>query len=73
MSLNPDMASASDWMCRKENLLQLIRSTTHIWIVTRQTLMIMEILCSFLFLVLQGNKTSGGIAKYHLFSQATLL
>lgn len=36
MSLNPDMASASDWLCRKGNLLQpiIIRNTTHIWIVT---------------------------------------
>ena len=40
MSLNHDMASASDWSCRKGNLLQpiIIRNTTHIWIVTRQTL-----------------------------------
>ena len=39
MSLNPDMASASDWLCCKGNLLQpiIIRNTTRIWIVIRQT------------------------------------
>ena len=31
----PDFGSASDWSCCVENLLQPIRSTTQIWIVTR--------------------------------------
>ena len=28
----PDLGSASDWSCRKRNLLQPIKSTTQIWI-----------------------------------------
>ena len=31
----PDLGSASDWLCRLWNLLQPIRSTTQIWVVTR--------------------------------------
>ena len=27
--------SASDWLCREGNLLQQIKSTTQIWVVTR--------------------------------------
>ena len=30
-----DLGSASDWSCRVGNLIQPIRSTTHIWVVTR--------------------------------------
>ena len=28
----PDLGSASDWSCRKKNLLQPIKSTTQIWV-----------------------------------------
>ena len=31
----PDLGSASDWSCRVGNLIQPIRSTTQIWVVTR--------------------------------------
>ena len=31
----PDLDSASDWSCRLWNLLQPIRSTAQIWVVTR--------------------------------------
>ena len=31
----PDLGSVSDWSCCMENLLQPIRSTTQIWVVTR--------------------------------------
>ena len=31
----PDLDSASDWSCYMRNLLQPIRSTTKIWVVTR--------------------------------------
>ena len=31
----PDLASASDWLCRVGNLIQPIRSTTQICLVTR--------------------------------------
>ena len=30
----PDLGNVSDWLCRMENLLQQIRSTTQIWVVT---------------------------------------
>ena len=30
-----DLSSASDWSCREGNLIQPIRSTTQIWVVTR--------------------------------------
>ena len=33
--LYPDLSSASDWSCRVGNLLQPIRSTPQIWVVTR--------------------------------------
>ena len=38
-----DLGSDSDWSCRERNLLQPIRSTTQIWVVTRH-----QFLCSFL-------------------------
>ena len=41
----------SDWSCREGNLLQPIRSTAHIWIVTRQ-----EFLYWILRRYLQGNQ-----------------
>ena len=31
----PDLGSDSDWSCRVGNSIQPIRSTTHIWVVTR--------------------------------------
>ena len=30
----PNLGSASDWLCGVGNLIQLIRSTTQIWVVT---------------------------------------
>ena len=30
----PDLGSTSDWSCRVGNLIQLIRGTTQIWVVT---------------------------------------
>ena len=41
----PDQGTASDWSCRLWNLLQPIRSTTQIWVVT---VISMDILHSFL-------------------------
>ena len=41
----PDLGSASDWSCRVGNLIQPIRSSTQIWVVTRDS---MDFLCSFL-------------------------
>ena len=31
----PDLGSASDWSCHRGNLLQPIRSTSQIWVITR--------------------------------------
>ena len=40
----PDLGSASDWSCHVGNLIQPMRSTTHIWVVS---VISMEFLCSF--------------------------
>ena len=39
------LGSASDWSCRVGNLIQPIRISTQIWVVTRDS---MDFLCSFL-------------------------
>ena len=41
----PDLGSAFDWSCRVGNLIQPIKSTTQIWVVTRHRI---EFLGSFL-------------------------
>ena len=56
-----DLGSASDWSCRVGNLVQAIRSTTQICVVTRPALVSQT---SF------RGETSGGVAKCRLFSQA---
>ena len=57
----PDPGSASDWSCRKKNLLQPIRNTTQIWVVTRHHYGI-SALVSF------RGETSRGVAKCRLHS-----
>ena len=57
----PDLGSTSDWSCCMGNLIQPIRSTTQIWVVTHSALV-----TQMSFRV----ETSGGIAKCWLFSQA---
>ena len=64
----PDLASASDWSCRVGNLIQPIRSTTQIWVVTRHKYGISALVSQTSF----GGETSGSVAKCRLFSQATL-
>ena len=64
----PDLASASDWSCRVGNLIQPIRSTTQIWVVTRHQYGISALVSQTSF----GGETSGSIAKCRLFSQATV-
>ena len=64
----PDLGSASDWSCREGNLLQPIKSATHIWVVNVITEWNLWSRCSDV--TSQG--TSGGVLKYWLFSQATL-
>ena len=63
-----DLASAFDWLCRKRNLLQPIRSTTQSWKVTRHYYKISAVFRQTSF----HEETSGGIAKCRLFSQAPI-
>ena len=66
--LYPDMGSASDWSCRVGNLIQAIRRTTQIWVVTRHQYGISALVSKTSF----GGETSGSVAKCRLFSQATV-
>ena len=62
----PDLGSASDWSCHVGNLLQPIRSTTQIWVVTRHQYGISALVSQT---SIRG-ETAGAVAKYRLFSQA---
>ena len=53
--------------CRMENLIQPIKSTTQICVVTRHQYGISALVSQTSF----GGKTSGGVAKCRLFSQAS--
>ena len=59
----PDLGSASDWL---GNLIQPIRCTTQIWVVTRPQYGISGFVSQTSF----GGETSGSVAKCRLFSQA---
>ena len=63
---HPDLGSASDWSRRVGNLIQPIRSTTQIWVVTRHQYGISALVSRTSF----GGETSGSVAKCRLFSQA---
>ena len=65
----PDLGSASDWSCRVGNLIQPIRRTTQIWVVTRHQYGISALVSQTSF----GGETSDSVAKCRLFSQATLI
>jgi len=58
----PDLGSVSDWSCCMENLLQPIRRTTQIWVVTRISALVSQMQTS-----LRG-ETSCGVAKCPLFT-----
>ena len=63
----PDLGSASDWSCRVGNLIQPIRSTTQIWVVTRHQYGISALVSQTSF----GGETNGSVAKCRrMFSQA---
>ena len=62
----PDLSSASDWSCCMGNLIQPIRSTTQMWVVTRHRYGISALVSQTSF----GRETSGSVAKCRLFSQA---
>ena len=63
----PDMGSASDWSCSVGNLIQPIRSTTQIWVLTRHQYGISALVSQTSF----GGETTGSVAKCRLFSQAS--
>ena len=63
----PDLGSASDWSCRVGNLIQPIRSTTRIWVVTRHQYGISLLVSRTSF----GGETSGRVWKCRLFSHVT--
>ena len=61
----PDLGSASNWSCRLGNLIQPIRGTTQIWVMTRHHYGISAPVSQTSF----GGETSGSVAKCRLFSQ----
>ena len=61
-----DLGSDSDWSCHVGNLIQPIRSTTQIWVVTRHQYGISVLISQTSF----GRETSCSVAKCWLFSQA---
>ena len=63
----PDLGNAFDWSCRVGHLLQPIKSTIQIWVVTRHQCGISALISQTLFC----RETSGGVARCRLFSQAT--
>ena len=67
LSLPRSGCSASDWPSRWGNLLQLIRSTTQFWVVTRHQYGISALVFQTSF----RKGTSDGVAKCRLFCQAT--
>ena len=58
-------SGTSDWLCQEENLLQPIRSTTQILVVTRQQYGISSLLPQTSF----RGETSGDVTKSRLFTQ----
>ena len=65
----PDLGSASDWSCHVGNLIQPMRSTTQIWVVTRHQYGISVLVSQTSF----GGETSGSVAKCRLFSRAIFI
>ena len=63
----PDLGSASDWLNQISHAARPIRSTTHIWVVTRHQYGISKHVSQTSF----GVETSGSVAKCRLFCQAT--
>ena len=64
----PDLSSASDWLNQISHAARPIRSTTQIWVVTRNQYGISAFVSQTSF----GRETSGSIIKCQLFSQASL-
>ena len=55
----PDLGSVSDWLKQISHAARPIRSTTHIWVVTRHQYGISALVSQTFF----GGKTVGGVAK----------
>ena len=65
----PDLGSSSDWLNQISHEARPIRSTTQIWVVTCRHYGISALVSQTSL----GGETSGSVAKYRLFSQATSL
>ena len=65
----PDLGSTSDWSCRMGNLIQPIRSTTQILVVTRHQYGISALVSHSSF----SWKTSGSVARCRLFFHALIV
>ena len=65
----PDLGSSSDWLNQISHEARPIRSTTQIWVVTCRQYGISALVSQTSL----GGETSGSVAKYRLFSQATSL
>ena len=63
----PDLGSASDWLKYISHAARTIRSTTQIWVLRRHQYGIFVLVSQTSF----GGKTSDGVAKCRLFSQAS--
>ena len=63
-----DLGSASDWLKQISYAARPIRSTTQIWVVTRNQYGISAFVSQTSF----GRETSGSVTKCRLFSQASL-
>ena len=64
----PDLGNASDWLKQISQAARPIRSSAQVWVVTRhQTKYGVSVLVSQTSF---RGETSGGIARYRLFSQA---
>ena len=55
------VGGASNWLCHMGNLIQPIRSTTQIWVVTRHQYGISVLISQTSF----GGETSGSVTKCH--------
>ena len=62
-----DLGNVSDWSCRVGNLLQSVRSTAQIWVVTRHQYGIFALVSQTSF----RGETSCGVAKCRPPSQPT--
>ena len=62
----PDLGGASYWSCCMGNLLQPVRSTTQIWVVTFHQYGTFALFSQTSFL----GETSGGVTKFCLFYEA---